>query len=406
MYANLFTAGLVSLTILAPTSVAFAQFSRSLDVPQTGQATDFYCGAASSQMTMMGYPAASHRQCVQQVQIYSTIQNLKQDQDFYSDPDGIRGAIKALDPPPGDVDFAISSNADRDTVMHDILYWIADRNYPSAVLVQGGDHWVVVTGFKTDVDPRTGSAVLQELTINDPWPPATAPQHNPCIPGSAGDVGGVVRTVTGSSWYGNDWRNPNHYGTKWLNKYVAIVGLAQAQGTVTANEGVDKGEVIPTEKAIRVAQEYVDQHKLFERYPDLQKARAYRALLVNKALNGYFLVPFESEGGKSRFVVLINAYSGEFEEFGVLNNPVKYLNEIDVLAKVESSIKTTTNGPLSNVNAELVYHQSPQMKNRYLPVWKFTAKAGEIPITRYVTDSGEVLNEITQLPLQRTLGGQ
>jgi hypothetical protein len=390
---------LATIPMAAPD--AFAQYSLSLNVALSGQVTDYYCGAASSQMTMMGYPVQSTRQCLPQDKIYATIQKLKQDPNFYSDPDGVRDALRTLDPPAANDDFAISSDSNRDLVMHNILYSMSARNYPPVVLVEGGDHWVVITGFKTDVDPKTGRAVLQELNINDPWPPPAAPQHNPCISGSGGNVGGLVRTVTGASWYSNDWQSPNKYGSKWLNKYIAVIGSAQTPGVVTAKEEVNTGEVIQATKAVKVAEEYVEQHKLAERYPDLQHARATRALLVNRTQNAYFLVPFESEG-MSRFVALINAHTGEFQEFGALNEPLRYFSEIDVLSMARSSIVSTTQGPLSEATTELVYSRSLQMKNRYLPVWKVTVKAGEIPITRYITHRGEVLTEITQRPL----GGQ
>jgi hypothetical protein len=235
--------------VLAP--AASAQYSVSLTVPLTAQKNDHYCGPASAQMTMMSYPTASSRKCFQQDYIYSIIQKMKQDMDFYSDPDGVKDAIRSLNPPAGEDDFRISSGTDRTAVMHDILYSMSARKYPSVVLVNGGDHWVVVTGFKTDVDPRTGSSVLQELEINDPWPPA-ASKHDPCTSGESG--GGVVRIVTGSSWYGNDWATPNRWGAKWLNKYVAVIGSAQAQGTVIAREEVNKVEVISALEAVNLAQ--------------------------------------------------------------------------------------------------------------------------------------------------------
>jgi hypothetical protein len=143
----------------------------------------------------------------------------------------------------------------------------------------------------------------------------------------------------------------------------------------------------------------VTERKLVERYSGLQQARASRALLVNKAQNPYFLVPFESEGGKSHFVVLMNARSGEFQEFGVLNEPMRYLSEVDVLFMAKSAMTATTQAPLSDPTTELVYSRSLQMKNRYSPVWKVMLKAGETPITRYVTHLGEVLTKITDQPM-------
>jgi hypothetical protein len=389
-----------AVVLLGISLPAHADYAVSLKVPLTPQQNDYYCGAASSQMTMTAYPAVSSHKCVQQDEIYNRIQHFKKDSGFYSDPDGIKDAVMDLDPPPAGGSFVIISDADRAVVMHNALSSMSDRSYPTVVLVNGGDHWVVITGFRTDIDPRTGNAVLQELQINDPWPVATSPNNDPCTSNSGG--GGAIRTVTGSSWYKHDWKVPNHYGKKWPGKYVAVVGTALAQGTVTAKDEVAKERLIPATEAVKRAQDYVMERKLAERHAELQQAKATRALLVNRQQDPYFLVPFETEGGRSRFVVLLDAHSGDLEEFGVLNEPVHYLNEIDALFMARSTTIATTQVPLTGAATELVYSPSLQMKNRYLPVWKVTLTGETTSLTRYVTTRGEVLSEITAPPM----GGQ
>jgi hypothetical protein len=133
---------------------ASAQYTLDLNGLLYGQDTSFYCGAASAQMIMQNYPNPAGNACFGQAHIYNRIQAHKQDNGYYSDPEGLRGAIMELNSPPAGGRFSIFHDADRNQVMHSMLYWMAEREYPSATLVNSGDRWVVVTGFATNVDPR------------------------------------------------------------------------------------------------------------------------------------------------------------------------------------------------------------------------------------------------------------
>jgi hypothetical protein len=153
---------------------AWAQFTLTLQAPLYGQSTNYYCGPASGQMIMNGYPNAASRVCKEQTPIYNTIQSLKQDNGFYTDPDGLRDAIMQLNPPPAAGHFAIFSDTNRDVVMHSMLYWMAQRNYPSAALINGGDHWVVVTRLPDGHRPQNGQRSVAEHRRERPSP---GPRH-------------------------------------------------------------------------------------------------------------------------------------------------------------------------------------------------------------------------------------
>jgi hypothetical protein len=58
-------------------SIASAEFTLGLTVPLYGQDTSYYCGAASGQMMMMGYPNVPNQACHGQDNIYSRIQTHK-----------------------------------------------------------------------------------------------------------------------------------------------------------------------------------------------------------------------------------------------------------------------------------------------------------------------------------------
>ncbi len=377
---------------------SYGEYTLTLNVPLYGQDTGYYCGAASSQMIMMGYPSLASRQCYTQDFIYNAIQATKQDNGFYTDPDGLRDTLMNLNPPPAAGHFSLFSNANRDTIMHDMLYWMSIRSYPSAALINGGAHWVVITGFQTDINPQTGNAVLQSIDVNDPAPADIAPHDNPCTTANEGNEGGTIRHVTGASWFSNDWQNPNGYGTKWLNQYVAVVEPPSVKGSITAKQEVEKGEVISAEEALKLSLRHVKERKLAERkeFRYLSKTRPTRALLVNKRHKGYYIVPFEDENRRAPLAVLLNAYTGDFQEIGAFRHPIEYLSQQEAVDIAVCSIRKK---PARRPVVELEYAVSEQMKSRYRPLWKVTMAEEKTPIIRYISQLGEVFTEVTPVPI-------
>lgn len=371
----------------------------NLSGPSYGQDTSYYCGAASAQMIMHNYPDPADSACFGQVDIYNRIQAHKQDNGFYTDPDGLKDAIMELNAPPGAGQFSIFHDTDRDQVLHSMLYWMATREYPSSTLINSGDHWVVVVGFETDVDPRSGDATLNSIDINDPWPPDSAPHDNPCTVADEGNEGGLVRHVTGSSWYTNDWSAPNRWGTKWLNEYVAVVEPPKTRGIVTADVQVVSGEIISPKEAVERASQQVEERRLIDKkaFSFLRETRPRRALLANRDKGGYFLVLFESEGRRLTVgVVLINAYTGEFQEIGAFAEPLEYISEKEARTIAVQSIREKAD---VTATAELVFQSAEQIRSRYRPIWKVIMEINDGRITRYVDHDGQVFLELTPLSL-------
>jgi hypothetical protein len=384
---------------------AWAQFTVALQTPLYGQATSYYCGAASSQMIMNAYPNAASRVCTAQTTIYNTIQTHKQDNGFYSDPDGLRDTIMQLNPPPAAGHFVIFSDTNSGVVMHDMLYWMAQRNYPSATLINGGDHWVVVSGYQTDIDPRTGNALLQTIDVNDPLPVPATPQDDPCTPAIEGNQGGTVRHVAGSSWFSNDWKSANKWGTKWLNDFVAVVEPPQVKGRVTARMEVEEGRIISADEALKDTMRHLKERKLAQRkqFGILRETLPKRALLANREHKAYYIIPFESRDRKSPAAMLLNAYTGEFEEVAAFPHPVEYLSRDEAIKIALCSTRivpfcTKPTRLSANITAELVYKPSEQVKSRYFPVWQVTIPAKGAKMTRYISQLGEVFIDLTPLP--------
>lgn len=395
-----FLANFFLLMLFSSTS-SFAQFTLDLNVPLYGQDTSYYCGAASGQMIMMGYPNPTDNACYGQDHIYNRIQAHKQDNGFYSDPDGLRDAVTELNAPPPPGQYLIFHNTNREIVMHDILYWMAKRNYPTATLINDGDHWVVITGFDTDSDPQVGSATLQTIDIHDPLPADTAPHDDPCTAADEGNEGGIVRHVVGASWYSNDWSAPNSWGTKWLNEYVAIVEPPKIKGRITAKKEKLSGKVISRKRAIELALQHAKERGLFDKdqFKSFRKTTKRRALLVNSKNKRYFIVSFELEKPQASLgAILLNAFTGEFQEIGAFPHPLEYLSEEEAQKIACCSIRACCSFKKEKVRrseAELIFTRSEQTKSRYRPVWKITMWVRDTKVVRYVSQLGQVYLELT-----------
>jgi hypothetical protein len=380
--------GVVCFITLITHNISFGQFKLQLNVPLYGQKYFYYCGPACAQMMMMGYPPpAIPKLYDQEVDIYPKILQNRTDTAFTTDPDGLCRTVMGLNPPPAPGQYSIFYNTDQGIVMHDILFWMATREYPTAALVLEGNHWVVITGFETDNDPRSGDVTLKYIYINDPC--LCPPQPN-----------GVSRIAEGS-WLANDFTKnmvgPN--GSKWLYQYVAIVEPPKISGRVTTKEEISVGKAISPEKAIELALQHVKDRKLSEekRFEFLKKTYPREASLVNEKYKGYYIVPFEVEKGKSSLgAVLLNAYTGEFQEIGAFSAPLEYLSKE---AAIRIAIRSIKQKPIKPPTAELVFKPSEQALSRYCPLWKVLIPVEGITIIRYVNQSGMVYPELTSLRL-------
>jgi hypothetical protein len=139
-------------------------------VPQYCQYDAHYCGSASAQMIMNGYPDASTRQLIHQPTIFSWIANNQTESTPYKAPGMVRDAIHHFNAPPSPRSFVARAYADDKHAMYKVMYWMAKTKYPAALMING-NHWVVVSEYTSDVDPLNNSNVqLSNITIHDPLP--------------------------------------------------------------------------------------------------------------------------------------------------------------------------------------------------------------------------------------------
>jgi len=354
-------------------------------------------------MLMNGYPDPANRLLLSQLNIWNTIQanNSTDATDvatgWATDPKGLKEAMMILNPPPVTATtghWVVYADPSRDLLLWYIMYWMNRNHYPVAALINRGGHWVALVDFISDVAPVSGSSpTLQSITKYDPEP------HNV----------GTVSTMTGAVWKATDWNGDVMYAGTWLGKYVAVIEPPEAKGTVKIEKVTRIGtKVIPPEKAAELVRAWVkeskipnkQQHALLSRkdivfLPPLIATEHAVSAEKPKVEPCYYLVPVgleeenrENEPVAARMTIIVNAFTGAFEEVTSFGKPVKYLPERDA---VHIAVKALGIKRLpKNVKATLEFTASDITHIRAYPYWKVAVNNRVI----YIDQLGEVYGKI------------
>ncbi len=369
----------------------------SANVPLYGQQQCYWCGAASGQMTRNGYPNPADRLFYAQSDVWNTIQVYNStdaaDSGWATDPHGLTGALMNLASPPS-VHWVEYADPSRDAVLHFMLYWMSMRNYPSPVLINQGGHWVVVVGYESDIQPEPGNApALQTITVHDPEP------HNI----------GTDTSMNASQWYSGPWNGPVRYDGTWLNKYVAIVEPPRIKGSVQIKVVERSGtHLISPQEAVERAEHWIRELGLAEkrRYGILARSDvvALEPMVVHDIPRvdqkeerpiHYYVVPFglrsESERGRqlTRVSVLVNAYTGNFEEVTAFGKPIHYLSHDEALAAAATAMGVDP-AQLKDAKATLMFKPSKISHIRAFPFWEIAVKDRIF----YIDQIGEVFGKL------------
>jgi len=369
----------------------------SANVPLYGQQMCYWCGAASGQMSRNGYPNAADRLFYLQSDVWNTIQVYNStapgDAGWATDPHGLTGALMNLANPAG-VHWVEYSDATRDNVLHFMLYWMSVRHFPTPVLVNQGGHWVVVIGYQSDIQPQPGNApTLQQITFLDPEP------HNV----------GTFTTQSASQWYNGPWNGSVIYSGTWQNKYVAIVEPPNVKGTVRVNMAQRSGtRLLSPQEAVERATRWIRELGLAQKphygllarsdvvtlEPMVVRDSPHQEQKEERPIH-YYVVPFgirsESDRGKqlARLSVLLNAYTGEFEEITTFGKPVHYLSHDEALALAAKAMHVDS-AQLKDAKATLMFKPSKVSHIRAYPFWEIAVKDRVF----YIDQIGEVFGKL------------
>jgi hypothetical protein len=338
-------------------------------------------------MSRNGYPNAADRLLYTQLDMWNSIQannsTAAADAGWCTDPHGLRGCLQSAANPSG-VHWSEFANTSRDGLLFSTLYWMNIREFPSPTLVNQGGHWVVIVGWTTDVAPVAGSSpTLQSIHYLDPEP------HNV----------GTDTTMTAAQWYGGPWNGAVMYSGTWLNEYVAIVEPPLQKGRVRVKPVKRSGsKLLTATQAVAAARRWVDEMNLAEtpKYSLLARrdVEVHEPLLVREgppipptpnrsrgqsnrgpAIH-YYIVPFgirgetnERGGPHARVCVLVNGYTGAFEEVTSFGTPVRYLTGDEALNVVAAALRISRR-KLKRSDASLMFQAGDITHVRTWPFWK------------------------------------
>jgi hypothetical protein len=330
-------------------------------------------------MARNGYPNPADRLFYAQVDVWNTIQvnnsTAPADSGWATDPHGLTGCLQSLSNPPG-VHWVEFANSSRDTVLFDILYWMDQRSYPCPVLINQGGHWVVIVGYVTDVQPLAGSSpLLQTISVHDPEP------HNV----------GTNSTFSAAQWFGGPWNGSVIYTGTWLNQYVAVIEPPMSKGKVRVRRVKRTGrKLLSPEQALVYVRRWVEELGLSRqvKYSLLTRedVTAGKPLLVREGVGRserknsphYYIVPYgfrhelAEEGSRlTRACVLVNAYTGAFEEITTFGKPIRYLSQEEALAIVAAALRRDS-ADLKRAEATLMFQPGDITHIRSYPFWRVT----------------------------------
>ena len=364
--------------LVLPALLAFAAHSVFVTVPFHSEEALTWCGPATGQMVIGGYPASA---CTRdQADVAASILAHKVESNWDTDPAGLRDAMMEQCPPPGG-HWAVFSTVNSSQLMYSVAYWMTHNHYPVAVLLGTSahnsflphqEHWIVVKGIITDVDPTTNPTVnLQYVNFVDPSPLNFG---DPPIEvfASAFQWSGLLTAVT---------KSPSAY----QGKFVAVIEPPPTEGhAVIPGRPVATGRVIPGSEAVRFAREAVETLKLagMPSFREFAQARPLEPLLVNAERGGYYLVPFSVDQRTTTLAVLVNAYNGQFLEAGHFAARA-LLSEGAAVERVRGALKIQR--PLTRADYMAALVSSPDTSERYFPEWSIKTRGRTLMVPQHGT---------------------
>jgi hypothetical protein len=402
----LFRTGAAILLAVATVQPAAAAHSAILPVEPLLQEATIWCGAATAQMVMKGYPIPPGA-CAwisdplhDQSDVAASIFNHEDGWD--AEPRGLRDTLATLCPLPSGHSWVVFSRTDPEALMYQVAFYIFQNEFPVAALLDTTDHgtgsathrehWVAVTGIRTDVDPtaipKPPTVDLLNVFYNDP----------------ASATGGTTKVVSGSIWYGM-FQAVAKPTSAFDGKYVAVIEPPTGTGTARAPREVLSGRLISAQDALAAAQRGIREIDLTRvgPYEILGRAKNQTPLLVDGRLGGYYLIPYTSRAdGQAEAALFVNAYTGGFQEADVFA-PTRFLSEEEAR---QAALRYLKSERPKSVEAELVSSAEAGAASRSRPLWKVRVDGRTVGVTQTGTVVPGVSNEefSISIPARRPQG--
>lgn len=377
------------------------------------QDTGNYCGAAAAMMILaeIGVPYAD----LDQDDLYTSNHTHNAvSTNWATDPYGLRYTLVDRRPVGFGQTFVVRKPTSEAQGTQDIVYTLHKYNVSPAVLVFACQHWIVVPGVQTDVEPVSeASYAVEGFWLHNPvWhSPAPPPPHDATDAcGSGGTLGNSNEFVTYADWQGTYFTGCNYDHPAGSAQYISVcdpdVRDIELPGRQARRRLADGREFLKPEQAIEFSEvglkEYGlrDDERVAGALRDAKPGEPHPVARLDRPNAYYHLVPWEVERG----VIALSrtdARFGTFQGLRLLERPIRaeFLSRAAVLKRVtegrfELPLKLGRlifYPEVACLAPTLVWRPCWESWSPHLPFYQFTVGAQTI----YVRIDGEVFTGLT-----------
>jgi hypothetical protein len=162
--------------------------------------------------------------------------------------------------------------------------------------------------------------------------------------------------------------------SQWNGEYVGVYEPPQVEGRVVAPKPVYGPRIIRNLDLLReMAISHVDQLQLAERpgmrlFTEFSPLQPIRARVSRTGGRSYYIVPFAESPKKVQAAIILNAYTGVYEESILLPKDC-FLQFLTKAEAFEMAVKHYGVKPEWLTSPRLIHTPSVETPNRFFPVW-------------------------------------
>ncbi len=361
---------------------------------------DGQSGAACVQMVRNTCPNVSNRGHHSLAAIQASINLHKTEPTWFSDPDGIEGTLED----PGFSPCGTWSSyklTDKSELLGKILWWMKVKRYLTPVCVGNNEHWVTIYGYTTDPEPTSTTSPVNLIQIRyyDPMP-------------GFGSVG--FANYNGWLTQAEHWGGPiSGTGTAFDGKYLAVIEPPDVTIPIVVQEWIWQGPILPIDDILPRVHRWLEELRLPE-VPDgpleplRRRIRVEKPILVDAGRYQYYLVPFED----TRMAAVVNAYTGEVEEFRCFVNPQpRFAESRGFNERLREAVRAHGARVIRPPTPKLRYNPETSIVGRTSPSWVAEvvvsdAFGREHTVSVDVNLRGNIVRGLEKLPTRPVLPGR
>lgn len=294
------------------------------------QDTSYYCGAACAMMILaeIGVPYAN----LDQDDLYTSNHNHNARSAWYTDPYGLCYTLNDRRPASFLPNFfVVHKRLTEAEGTRDVAFTLYHYQVSPAILVYHCQHWNVVCGVQTDVDPTTGPYTVEGFWLNNPvWDSSVASHDATDTCGSGGAHGIANEFVTHAEWQTNRFNGCAYddpaNATQWISVCDPEPSTFELPRRRERRHRFDGRTLIDAKQVAELAVEGLKEYGLFDSRPAAEALRAGafgEPLLVqrlDRPGDFYYIAPWQGDEGILG-VADVDARFGFFKSLRVLERP-------------------------------------------------------------------------------------